>query len=210
MQVSCISSFHFFKSFNSFLLPVSSGFMDQETFEPLVISWLQIRHPEPNPPECHHACQHWVKIVWHVLFLQFSRDELRWHLCPPLPVKLNIISIPNTPEVSLQWFSWLGTGCHWCHRKREDAIFTHAKLVQFYSVWKGWPSKCQLEPAEPGLPVSQIPQYLAHNTAGAIVNCEAVAVEMELLWEVCCALLKSCKPGSEKHIYTLIHACIQV
>lgn len=102
-------------------------------------------------------------------------------------------------------FSWLGTGCHRYHGKREDAIFTHAKLVQFYSAWKVLPSKCQLGPAEPSLPVSQIPQYMAHNTAGAIGNCEAVAVEMEQLREVCA--VKELQTGfTETHTQTCIHA----
>lgn len=83
----------------------------------------------------------------------------------------------------MQRFSWLGTNCHRYHRKREDTIFTHAKLVQFYYIWKVWPSKCQLGPAKPSLPVSQISQYLACNAAGAVVNCEAEAVQMELLGE---------------------------
>lgn len=107
----------------------------------------------------------------------------------------------------MQRFSWLGRRCHRYHRKREDAIFTHAKLEQFYSIWKVCPSKCQLGPAEPSLPVSQISQYLACNTAAAVVNCEAEAVQMELLGEV--YTVKELQTGfTEKHTHTQtgIHA----
>lgn len=95
------------------------------------------------------------------LFSQFLWHELCWHLSPPLTVKLNIISIPSSPEESLLRFSWLGTSFQQCHRKREGAIFTHAKLVPififyFFLVREVWPSK--FEPTQPGLTVSHMSQ----------------------------------------------------
>lgn len=118
-------------------------------------------------------------------FSNFPRDEFHWLPAPPLPVKQNIILIPSTPQVSLQRFNWLGTSCHRYHRKTEDAIFICAKLVQFYSVWKVWPSSCQLGPAEPSLLLSYTPRCLAPGAGGSAVSSEAAIVQLELLGKVC-------------------------
>lgn len=200
-------SFHAFKSF---LLPVISGFMDISAGTVWTCSDFMVG----NMPS-------WTKSPLNVTthantgLRQFDMYPfyifLTWAWMTPLPTSASrtghtIISSPNTPEVSLQRFSWLGTSCHGCHRKREDAIFTHTKLVQFYSVWRAWPSKCQLGPAEPSLHVSRIPQDLAHNVLLWIVklwlfrwNCSGR-----------CVLLKSSKPVLQKHTYTVKCVCVQV
>lgn len=82
-------------------------------------------------------------------------------------------------------------------------FFTQAKPLLFSvsSVESLTVNICKLGPALSSLHVSHTPQYLTHNKAGAVVNCETSAVQTKLLSEVRTA--KEPQTGfTETHIRT--------